>query len=999
MAISKRAAGPHARRAALSHLMRRTVMGSLFMPVSLYAAPEESFRTAEYQASWGLGMINAAPAYAMGYTGKGVRVGVVDDGGAYGHPEFAGRAWPWGTQIDAATGDVIEPGVHSTAVAGLLAAARDGIGMHGVAYDATLFPVQGFYDGGPMFSDEAIREAVDNGVRVINGSYAPQVYPLPEMDAEDANPTYTPQSIQTLLLGSDGRLQNFSDEAEALRYAAANDVLTVYAAGNEAGVHPVAARHPGGFGLLPFIHPGNHAAGIYQIVDGGQEWEMSAYSPENYPKIDLQDPRLRAFDFRDLEGTLIAAVAVRRDRTIASYSNGCGVAWRWCIAAPGGDGPDAGEDAASSFLYTTWVNGRYKVRGMAGTSFAAPLVAGSAAVLRQAFPYMTARQVAEVLLTSADRSGHLADRALYGRGLLDLGRAVRGPVEFGAEGFDPIFDVDTKGHDSWWRNDITGRGGLTKRGAGTLLLTGANRYTGPTVVRGGTLAVEGSIASSRLTVERGGTLSGAGTVGPADVAGIVAPGNPGKALHVAGDYVQRREGVYRVSIAGDGATADRISVAGAARIDQGRLQVIGIKPAAIGRTFTILEAGGGVSGDFAPVENPYLFLDFAQGTQGQDRGRYRFAVSRNARPFGVAARTRNQRAVARALDSATAGLGPYDATVMATRTQGLPRQFDLWSGESHASMLTALNLQSWRIGQAALGRARGMQGGNAADGSASAPAAVAGQGNDKAAWARYTGSRDKLSGVGHAAGLETASSGILIGADSQVAPHTRLGAMAGFSHGGVKVRDRRSNAKLDTYTMGAYGATRAGGLNLRYGSAYGWHGVSSRRDTGAFGSADGRYKARTWQLFGEAGMPFESGAATLEPYAGLSYLDTRRGRFSESGTAGLRADKASQHLSFSTLGLRGASRWEAHDGSRWSLHGGTGWRHAYGSIEPAARMRFADGEAFHVAGLPVARDALLLEGGVGVESPAGMRFTLGYSGELARSAQSHAIQARASWAF
>src|SRR6478752_1001130 len=47
-----------------------------------------SFETEEYRTSWFLGKINAAQAYAAGFTGKGVLVAVVDTGVDTAHPEF-----------------------------------------------------------------------------------------------------------------------------------------------------------------------------------------------------------------------------------------------------------------------------------------------------------------------------------------------------------------------------------------------------------------------------------------------------------------------------------------------------------------------------------------------------------------------------------------------------------------------------------------------------------------------------------------------------------------------------------------------------------------------------------------------------------------------------------------------------------------------------------------------------------------------------------------------
>ena len=60
---------------------------------------------------------------------------------------------------------------------------------------------------------------------------------------------------------------------------------------------------------------------------------------------------------------------------------------------------------------------------------------------------------------------------------------------------------------------ISGSGGLTRSGNGTLALAGANTYTGSTNVNSGKLLVNGSLAAaSAVTVASGATLGGSGTV-------------------------------------------------------------------------------------------------------------------------------------------------------------------------------------------------------------------------------------------------------------------------------------------------------------------------------------------------------------------------------------------------------------------------------------------------------------------------------------------------------
>ncbi|PBP95113.1 autotransporter outer membrane beta-barrel domain-containing protein, partial [Pseudomonas congelans] len=107
-----------------------------------------SWRSAEFQSDWGLGRIQADQAYAAGITGAGVKIGALDSGFDPSHPEATPSRYhavtATGTYVNGSPFSItgaINPNndTHGTHVTGTMGAARDGVGMHGVAYNAQIY--------------------------------------------------------------------------------------------------------------------------------------------------------------------------------------------------------------------------------------------------------------------------------------------------------------------------------------------------------------------------------------------------------------------------------------------------------------------------------------------------------------------------------------------------------------------------------------------------------------------------------------------------------------------------------------------------------------------------------------------------------------------------------------------------------------------------------------------------------------------------------------------
>ncbi len=136
-----------------------------------------NYNDAEYSRSNGTSTHAAIAAYTAGSTGRGVKIGIVDSGINPNLPEFAGKIDPASRDVASNRGIVDTEG-HGTAVSAVAAAARDGLGTMGVAFDATILsfntsdPTDCDPDDGCQHSDADIVQAIDlarlNGAKVIN---------------------------------------------------------------------------------------------------------------------------------------------------------------------------------------------------------------------------------------------------------------------------------------------------------------------------------------------------------------------------------------------------------------------------------------------------------------------------------------------------------------------------------------------------------------------------------------------------------------------------------------------------------------------------------------------------------------------------------------------------------------------------------------------------------------------------------------------------------------
>jgi outer membrane autotransporter protein len=542
--------------------------------------------------------------------------------------------------------------------------------------------------------------------------------------------------------------------------------------------------------------------------------------------------------------------------------------------------------------------------------------------------------------------------------------------------------------------------------ADTAFFDGFLNFENYTKTGEGTLSFSGEAPFSEFTVDQGlfnvnqdfagdvfvgieGTLGGSGTIlGNVFNSGIINAGNSPGTLTVNGDVTFAAGSTFEVEFNVD--TADLLLVSGVTTIEDDATLLLTPDGDNVFGIFTheVLRSDGGILGDFTTVAAPNfaivdtyfegnsLFVDFiTQLGAGVALGPQ----------SGIVADYLNGRLVAGA-DAAT--LDVFTSLVSldpATQLNAALGQLhpEAYAGTSSLSATASLSVVDALRDQLVVGR-------DAEKGHIDLWASGLGDFIDQ----------DGQSGTG-TSGFDIDSYGIVAGLSYGLSDSITVGALVGYQNLEQDFDGLNVESDVDNVFVGAYATAGISKFNVDAAFIYHTADVDTTRSISALNeTAFGDYDLDAFTLSGRVGYEaFANDGWLIEPYAGLTYINSDRDDVREVGADGanLFVEGEETDFTFLDLGTRIVGQWAE---GRVEPYVDLAWRYDLSDDANGATARFINESAtFRVQGADVERSRAHIGAGLTGHITSKLKAYATYGGDFGSDISSHSFRTGVRYSF